>query len=231
MGIQTNKAGLLAWWPLLLAPAVVVLVLLTRDTPAGAVIRTHDAGPLPPLLPLLAGGVALVGAVWRRSPLLWLCAALGLLFFLREASLPGTDKHLPGIKKGVYVGLGLLVVWAVVWRERLGPWVRRPGVFPLAVSMWVMYGLSQAIARGALKFVSDLTDASGQKLRTPMEECCETAGHLLLLGLVVWVWVCVSRRAGAAPSAEPAGEGTGAQQKSSGDAGLPGASPARAGTH
>lgn len=201
MGIRKSQAGLLAWWPLFMAPAVIVLVLLTRDTPIGAAIRTHDTGPLPPLLPLLAGVVALAGAVWRRSPLLWLLGALGLLFFLREVSVPGTDDHLPGIKKGVYLGLVLLGVWGYVWRERLRPWVCSAGVLPMLVTMCVMYGLSQAIARGGLKFVSELSDAAGQTLRTPMEESCETAGHLMLLGLVVWV--CLLHRPTGDRSAAP----------------------------
>lgn len=204
MGISKSQAGILAWWPLFMAPAVIVLVLLTRDTPMGAAIRTHDTGPLPPLLPLLAGVVALAGAVWRRSPLLWLLGALGLLFFLREVSVPGTDDHLPGIKKGVYLGLVLLGVWGYVWRERLRPWVHSAGVLPMLATMCVMYGLSQAIARGGLKFVSELSDAAGQTLRTPMEESCETAGHLMLLGLVVWV--CLLRRPSGDRSATLIGE-------------------------
>lgn len=207
MGIRKSQAGLLSWWPLFMAPAVIVLVLLTRDTPIGVAIRTHDTGPLPPLLPLLAGIVALAGAVWRRSPLLWLLGALGLLFFLREVSVPGTDDHLPGIKKGVYLGLVLLGVWAYVWRERLRPWVFSAGVLPMLATMCVMYGLSQAIARGGLKFVSELSDAAGQTLRTPMEESCETAGHLMLLGLVVWV--CLLRR--------PSGDGSAAPVEEEGD--------------
>lgn len=228
MGIRKSQAGLLAWWPLLLAPSAIVLVLLTRDTPMGAAIRTHDTGPLPPLLPLLAGIVALAGAVWRRSPLLWLLGALGLLFFLREVSLPGTDDHLPGIKKGVYLVLVLLGVWGYVWRERLRPWVFSAGVLPMLVTMCVMYGLSQAIARGGLKFVSELSDAAGQTLRTPMEESCETAGHLMLLGLVVWV--CLLRRPSGDRPAAPVEEEGGSASAAEGGVDGVGLSRARAGT-
>lgn len=192
----------LAWWPVLLAPAVIALVLLTRDSSLGSAIRAHDSGPIPPTLTLTAGVLALVGAVWRRNPLLWLLAALGLLFFLREASMPGSDDHLPGIKKGVYVGLVALVGWTWVWRDRIRPWIRSAGVLPASVVMWGMYILSQTIARGGLKFVSDVLDASGQKMRTPMEESCETVGHLLLLGVVLASCLCRRPSDGATASVD-----------------------------
>lgn len=182
----------LAWWPLLLGPAAIALVLLTRDTALGDTIRAHDSGPIPPTLTLVAGLLALVVAAVRRNPLLWLLGALGLLFFLREASVPGSDDHLPGAKKGVYVGLVVIGVWAYRWRERVRPWIRAAGLLPALATMCGMYVLSQVIARGGLKFLSDVLDASGQKLRTPMEESCETVGHLLLLGAVVVA--CFTRR-------------------------------------
>lgn len=197
MGIRKPQAGLLAWWPLLLGPAAILLVLLTRDTPLGTALRTHDTGPIPPVIPLAAAVLAFAGAVWRRNPVLWLLGALGLLFFLREASVPGTDDHLPGMKKGVYLGLLLLAVWAYAWRDRLRPWVRSGRLWPGLVAVGATYALSQLIARGGLKVFSELTDASGQSLRTPLEECCETTGHLLLLGVVVAA--CFTKRpAGAA---------------------------------
>lgn len=182
---QWDFSRVLPWWPALLAPSAIVVVLLTRDTAVGEAIRAHDAGPLPVAIPLAAGAVGLVGWAVRRRPLLLLLGLLGVLFFLREASVPGTDDHLPGMKKGVYAGLLVLGVWAYVWRDRLGHWVARGRLLPGLVAMWGTYALSQTIARGGLKLVSDLTDASGQKLRTPMEESCETVGHLLLLGLVL----------------------------------------------
>ncbi|XAM01238.1 hypothetical protein OT109_07575 [Phycisphaeraceae bacterium D3-23] len=204
---QWASSRVLGWWPILLAPTAIVLVYLTRDTALGTAVRAHDGGPIPPTIPLVAAGVAFVGVAFRRNPLLWLLGALGVLFFLREASVPGTDDHLPGIKKGVYVGLVLLVVWSFAWRARLRLWVRRGRLLPGLTAMWGTYVLSQVIARGGLKFVSDVSAASGQKMRTPMEESCETLGHLLLLGVVVAA--CLTRRPGtvAAGAEEPCDEG------------------------
>ncbi|MEM9413895.1 MAG: hypothetical protein AAGA29_00270 [Planctomycetota bacterium] len=204
---QSASKNVLAWWPVLLGPAAIMLVLLTRDSAVGEAIRAHDGGPIPPTLTLSAGLIALIGAAVRRNELLWLLGALGLLFFLREASVPGSDDHLPGAKKGVYVGLVVIGVWAYRWRERVRPWIRAAGLFPALATMCVMYVLSQTIARGGLKFLSDVLDASGQKMRTPMEESCETVGHLLLLGAVLVG--CLTRRPEADGDASDAGDSDG----------------------
>jgi len=178
------------WWPMLLAPLDMAVVYLIRDTPFGLSLRFLDASVVPMVIAGLAMVAAAAVAWWRRNPLMWLMAALGFFFFLREAHVPGGDatSHLPFIKKGVYAGAVLVGVWAYFWRERLrGPLSDGVVLGWLVATGWT-YIASQMIARGAFKFISDVYASNGERLRTPMEETCETLAHTMLLALAVIVW-------------------------------------------
>jgi hypothetical protein len=120
-------------------------------------------------------GVALLcqSARWYtgRNPVHKWLAFLALAFLCREIHFEGTGE-------GVYVALGILLVWGWLSRERLleGAAVGRLGQWVLATG-WT-YLLSQLIARRVFRYIH-LPDEQG--MHVMLEEVVENVAHILLI--------------------------------------------------
>lgn len=190
------------WWPMLLAPLAVWMVYLTRDFAMGRTLRALDSSLIPVTTIGLAAAACLLSAWRRRGALMWLVMAMAILFFLREAHPPGDPTgHLPGAKKGVYVGIAAVGVWAFFWRRRVREELADPVILIWLIAIGWTYAASQLLlARGALKIITEIHNQQGQRLRTPMEETCETLAHAMLLTLALIALFRRPRGVGSKPS-------------------------------
>jgi len=170
----SGAARLWRWWPVLVPPLAVPAVYA-----AHALGWDHLIAKAPQeiaalvLMPVAAIVFAVRWAAGRR-PLHLVLAALSIAFLCREIHFPGTEK-------GVYVAVGLIGVWAFLWRRRLlGSLLGRPAGRWLIVVMW-SYFLALLVQRRAFRFLPD-----EQALHVQFEELLENVSHLLLvvLGLV-----------------------------------------------
>jgi branched-subunit amino acid ABC-type transport system permease component len=149
--------------------AVAIAVVYSRLDPKG--FHGFQASLEKPA-PFLIGFVALIyviRSIVTRNPLYVLLAVLCFSLTMREIHFTGTGN-------GIYVALVVVGIWAFVWRNRLaGPlsdWRHTSWLIATAV----MYILSQVIARRAFRPIP-----GEHEIHRSLEECIETAGHLLFI--------------------------------------------------
>lgn len=157
------------WWLLLIGPAAVGASIALSVVYDGFMRLQSDLEVPAPYLPAGAAVIYAIGFGRTRNPLLGLLATLAVALSIREF-------HFDWAGKGIYVMLAALGVWAVLWRSRLaGPLTDWRHTSWLLATM-AAYVLSQVIARRAFRFVP-----GEQVIHRPLEECAETAAHLMLI--------------------------------------------------
>jgi len=127
--------------------------------------------------PWLLGAVAAVFALrrWRTgNPLCAILAGLAVAFTCREIHFAGTDV-------GVKVALGVLVIWAVVWRRRLAGPIRDTGQFAWVIASGLAYALSMVVAKRVFSARHLALIPNEEVIHVTLEEGLELAAHLLLL--------------------------------------------------
>ena len=161
---------LLPWWPMLLPPLVIPAVYAARA--AGWEVLVGKGLHERLALVIVAAAVVVFAVRWwkRRDPLHLVFAVVSIVFLCREI-------HFKGTHQGVYVGLGLIAVWCVVWRRRLIEELQgRPRKQRwLAMVVW-SYALALLVQRRAFKFLPDEAD-----LHIQMEETLENLSHAFLV--------------------------------------------------
>jgi hypothetical protein len=132
-----------------------------------------------PFLVAIAAGIYIFKAYRTRSPLLVLLAALSIALTCRE-------MHFAGTSKGIYIALGVLALWTVLWRKRLHRPLRNWRHTSWLIATCWAYVLSQLIARRAFRFVP-----GEHEIHRSLEEVAETIAHLML----IWTALLAETRA------------------------------------
>ncbi len=175
----------IAWWPLLLGPLAMVGVYIAglagRLEYVSKPIHERMA-PWLLLIPLV--GFALRAAVARKEFYLFM-AVFSAVLFCRE-------WHFTGTGPGVYVGLGLLAFWAVRRKDHLWVWVAGSPLRIWLGSVLATYALSQLIAR---RFFRHLGLPYEDEFHIALEETVETAGHLMMIVVLLLAWRLIPRSA------------------------------------
>jgi len=187
-------------WPLALPLAPVVFVIAAQRL-GWAMFYSPDAGckatyeniavPL-----MVVTTCAWVVRAWvGRSRFYALLAAQAFVFTCREV-------HFSGTHRGVYLATAAIAVWAVAWawrhRERLDPKGVDWRQMSFLAATVLAYAVAMVIQRRAFKWIP------GERgLHLALEECTETAAHLLFLGTaLVGSW---RRRPGGSSIDSPSG--------------------------
>jgi hypothetical protein len=166
----------MTWWPFLIPPAAVGAFAVGHlaGVAEGAIQVYLDERA--PVLLVAAILVYAVRAIITRNPLYVILTCLCLAFFCREnQDVPPFDWH-EWAHKGIFVMLGLLGAWAVVWRKRIAEPLRdyRHTSWLLA-TLWA-YALAFLIYKRTFRFVPGEADTHNF-----LEEGVETAAHLMLV--------------------------------------------------
>lgn len=171
---DTARAGLparvLEWWPLLLWPLGIVLVVRADHFAWTWLLTKPHLEMLGLAVVGLAAGIFLGRARVSGDPLRLILGVFAFALLCRELHFPGTGV-------GVYLAMGACCLWAWRWRHRLAPlWVRKP------VSTWFLcavinYALSQLIAR---RYLRSILPREGE-LHVYYEEVSEVVAHIILL--------------------------------------------------
>lgn len=158
------------YWPLAVAPlAVAASVGLSLLWPEGF-RRLQVWLELPaPYLVGLAAAIYTARAIVTGNPLYVILAVFG-------AALTCREFHFSGTHRGIYFALVGVGVWAILWRRRLRWSLRDRRHTSWLVATIAAYFLSQFIARRAFKFIP-----GEQPIHRPLEECAETAAHLMFI--------------------------------------------------
>ncbi|MCE5326905.1 MAG: hypothetical protein LLG01_10885 [Planctomycetaceae bacterium] len=146
--------------------AIVKTVWTFNDPANGLNVRLDELGPF---LLLVALAAYWIKSILTRNPLY-------LVLTLMTGSLLCREIHFTGMDKAIYVLGVLVVITLIAWRKTL--------VAPLAdwrhnswlIAAVVTYVLSQAVARGAFKFIPGV-----RAMHLQLEEGIETAAHLVLI--------------------------------------------------
>ena len=161
---------LAVWWPALLPPLVIPASYLIDASGWRGII---GKGPQETLAIVLMGvAVTTTGIGWliRRDRIGLVLTALAVAFLCREI-------HFRGTHKGVYVALGLIAVWCVVWRRSLLAELRsRPRTRRWLILMVWAYAIAVLVQRRVLRGM-----AGEDQLHVPMEEVGENVAHLFLI--------------------------------------------------
>ncbi len=159
-----------SWAPMLIAPILLGLMVFLGQFHPQAFHDLQVWLEVPaPFLVAFAAGIYLLKASRTRSPLLVLLAALSIALTCRE-------MHFAGTSKGIYVALGVLALWTVLWRKRLHRPLRDWRHTSWLIATAWAYVLSQLIARRAFRFVP-----GEHAIHRSLEEAAETIAHLMLI--------------------------------------------------
>jgi hypothetical protein len=175
---------LLSYWPVLLGPLVVVVLVSFSGFYYDRFHRLQVSleGPAPYLVATAGLLMALRWLVTRKRLYLVL-AALGLAFTLREI-------HWDWTHKAIYVMLVMLGVWAGLWRRSLRENLksdRRQAIWTLAAA--TTYVFSVIISRRVFRGLP--TEA---QMHRSWEELAETCAHLIFIfAALVGSWRRTSR--------------------------------------
>ncbi|MHC5083241.1 MAG: hypothetical protein ACYTET_04800 [Planctomycetota bacterium] len=175
---KTDKApfkwtNLLPWWPFLLGPASMIIVVIAYKTGWKEFYAkgTHESLAL--VLVPLAAIFFITAAVQRKRPLIMILAALATAFFFRE-------WHFTGTGKGIYYALVALGIWAGVWHKKIAIDLQYVTLKIWMFATFWTYFLSQFTARRAFR---DLRLPLEDPLHVPWEEVLETTAHIMLITL------------------------------------------------
>jgi len=166
----TKTPGKINPYPMLAGPlAVVASVAVSAAWPERFQDLQVQLERPAPYLVALAAAIYAARAARMRNPLHALLAALGAALTCREIHFAGTGW-------GVYVALGVLAAWAVLWRKRLAAPLRDHRHVSWLLAAMAAYVLSQLIARRAFRFVP-----GEHAIHRSLEECAETAAHVVFI--------------------------------------------------
>jgi hypothetical protein len=186
-----------SWWPVAITPvATIAAVVLSRFWPKwfqGLQVLLDD--PLGPCLVALAAAIYTVRAVRTFNPLYIIVAALGIALTWREI-------HRAWAHEGIYVALGVVGIWTVLWHKRLLEPLRDYRHTSWLIAMFTAYFFSQLIARRAFKAIP-----GEHEIHRSLEECAETAAHVVfIVAALVGNWKRYRRGAPDQPEPNEAGE-------------------------
>ena len=162
------------WWLTPIAPATLGLVYLCANQGWSSVLAKSSLERLALYLLAIACGAFFNHAVTRRDPLHVILGCLAVVFLCREI-------HFTGTSTGIYVALVVLVIWTVLWRDRLVSPLERGQMKSWLVATATMYLLSQLIARRvfAERHLGILPQE--ELLNVALEEMFETVAHICLI--------------------------------------------------
>jgi hypothetical protein len=166
---ETTFQRVLEWWPLLLWPVGIILVIIGDRMGWDWLLSKYNLEVLGQALIALAAGIFLGRARATGDPLRLILGVFAFALLCREIHFPGTGV-------GVYIALAACCVWAWAWRHRLAPlWNRQP------VSTWflcavIAYALSQLVAQRFMLFLPREAE-----LHVFYEEVSENVAHIILL--------------------------------------------------
>lgn len=160
---------ILEWWPLLLWPAGMMLVVLADGFAWTWLLSKQNLEVFGLALVGLAAGIFLGRARATGDPLRLFLGTFASILLCREI-------HFPGSGVGVYPALAACCLWAWRWRRRLAPlWVRQPVSTPVLCAV-ITYALSQLVARRLMHFLPREAE-----LHVVYEEFSEVIAHAILL--------------------------------------------------
>lgn len=186
------------WWPLLLAPAVVIAVSIPYalgDTRVLSLQNTLD--DVAPFLIGFAAAVYILRAFVTRNPLYILLAVLVTAMTIREIHFEKTAAE-PYIQKGIYIAAGLVAVWGIAWHKRLiGPLTGDRRHWSWLTCTFAMYFISVVVSRRVFKFVP-----GERMMHRVLEETLETVAHaMFIVTCLLGSW---RRSAGSGNASSPA---------------------------
>jgi hypothetical protein len=158
------------WWLLLLGPlGVAGCVAHSRFDKEGFIQLQFMLERPAPYLVGLAAILYIIRTAVTRNPLHMLLAALTVSFTMREFHFFGTGR-------GIYVALAIIVVWGVLWRDRIADPLTDWRHTSWLIATFAVYLLSQIIARRAFRGIP-----GEHEIHRPLEECVETIAHLMFI--------------------------------------------------
>ena len=175
-------ANLLPWWPFLLGPASMIVVIICYKTNWVEFYAKNTHETLALVIVPLAALYFTTAAIQRRRPLIIIPAALATAFFFRE-------WHFTGTGKGIYYALAAIGVWAGIWHKKIAIDLEYKTLKVWMFAAFWTYFLSQFTARRAMRGMP-LEDP----LHVPWEEVLETTAHLMLLTCAFVAWGYQSRK-------------------------------------
>ncbi len=131
------------------------------------------------ILLVIATSIFAFRVVAFRFPLDKILLALSAALLCREI-------HFAGTKKGIYVAVVLIIIWAIFWRGRYFEGLRVPDLFKVSCfGLFWTYIFSQIIARRAFRGILPLEE----ELHVPFEEIVENIAHVFFIyvGLLSFV--------------------------------------------
>lgn len=165
------------WWPLLLAPAGIVIAAVVASTTGidhGEAERFLDDRA-----PALLVGAILVYALRlgiTRNPLYLVMLAFCIALFCRENRDYWPFNWHDIARRGIYFALGAIFAWGCFWRRRLDAALRDYRHTGWIVATVSAYVISFLIYKRVFKFIP-----GEQPLHNYFEECTETVAHLMLI--------------------------------------------------
>ncbi len=185
-----------SWWPMAFAPAaVVVAIVCSHIWPEWFKTLQNSLETPAPYLIAAVAVIYLARSFVTFNPLYMILAALA-------AALTSREFHFAGTHRGIYIALGVIGAWTVLWRSRIWEPLADFRHTSWLVAAIVAYVLSQVIARRAFKFIP-----GEQVIHRSLEECAETAAHLVfIVTCLVGSWRKYGRKA-SPQQADSASEG------------------------
>jgi len=170
--LDVNPGKISDWWPLLFGPAIILTVYISyllNPTPSCWVGNKARLEMLAIYFTSAATIIYLIRVIFSRNPVFILLFALSLTFLCREI-------HFAGTSAGVYIALGILGAWTLLWQDRIFEGLKKGALLKWVISTFSVYFLSQLVARRVFRFMP-LEDI----LHVPFEEMLENGAHLLLI--------------------------------------------------
>jgi hypothetical protein len=156
--------------PMLVIPIAVALAIGFAWLRPAAFHRVQDwlEAPAPYLL-AAATGIYALRAGRTRNPLHLLMAVLAATLTLREI-------HFGWMDWAVYVGVGAVALWAVLWRRRLTEPLQNVRHSSWLLATLVAYAVAVMISQRYFRFIP-----GEEAIHRSLEEWMETAAHLMLI--------------------------------------------------
>lgn len=178
----------LLWWPCLIGPAVVVLVVASGIKDEMGLVKPVSEAVSPWLLGVVTAAYAL--RAWRtRSELCMILTCLAAAFVCREI-------HFAGTSAGVKVAAGALLVWTVARRKHLTAAFRDRMHIAWVAASAATYILSVLVAKNVFRADRIGLIPDEAHVGVSIEEGLELTAHVLFLASsVLGSWRPVERAA------------------------------------
>jgi hypothetical protein len=172
-GNASKISKCLQWWPVLLAPLSLVVLIFIAQRVDTTYAKVHSESVSPTILGIATAIFAL--RAWRtRNPLYMVLTGLAFAFTCREI-------HFVGTTRGVRVALVILVIWCIHWRKRLRQATRNVSHVRWVAAAAAMYAMSVIVAKRVFSEKHLGMIPNEDALHIPLEEGLELLAHLLLL--------------------------------------------------